>query len=245
MTTGGVDQWLRADLTSVPSVVAAAHELKSPLVLVRQLALELQEGLLDPRDAATSYERLRLTAERSLRLVDHLTKAVRLDDMMVMAEPINVTEIFETVAHELTPMAKQLDQRLVVRAQPHLAVVASRDLLRGVVLSLCDNALQHNPKDGTIELLAGKRGSERIGLGIRDQGPQMSPQAFRALRQRLGASPQPIGERPRSSGLGLLIAGTFARHMDSSLQVVRHRQAGLTFRLDLPASRQMSLLDIL
>lgn len=56
---------------SLPSIYVAAHELKAPLVLMRQLALELKSAGADDK---VTIERLLMTVERSLRLVEQLTK---------------------------------------------------------------------------------------------------------------------------------------------------------------------------
>ena len=68
------------------SLVAAAHELKTPLVLMRQLSIQLAQTD-DPRKNTEIIERIRLTAERSLRLTDSLTKSARLADALFELEP--------------------------------------------------------------------------------------------------------------------------------------------------------------
>ena len=41
------NQWSDREFGALPSVVVAAHELKTPLALMRQLSLLLSEGSLD------------------------------------------------------------------------------------------------------------------------------------------------------------------------------------------------------
>ena len=55
---------------SLPSIYVAAHELKAPLILMRQLVLELRSNDVENQE---TIERLMLSVERSLRLVDQLT----------------------------------------------------------------------------------------------------------------------------------------------------------------------------
>lgn len=224
----------------VPTLLAAAHELKAPLTLIRQLALQLEDEY-DRHDPAAM--RIRLTAERSLALVEGLTRAARLEDALCELEPIDVGELYDSVAHELTPLSRALNQSIEVQV-PHTAVViGDRSLLRSVLIGLCDNALAHNAADRPVVLTARHRGRERLTVGVRDYGPHTSE--LKEVRRRLGRSPQAMNARPRSSGLGLLIADQFARRMDGALSMVRHREAGVTFSLDLPKSRQISLLEYL
>jgi signal transduction histidine kinase len=64
---------------------------------------------------------------------------------------------------------------------------------------------------------------------------------WRRVKQRLGTAPQPLQNRPASSGLGLYIAGQFAEAMQGSIGATRHRD-GATFYVELLASQQLKLL---
>lgn len=231
---------LGADLV-MPSVLAAAHELKSPLVLMRQLSFELALHDATPEQRRAN-ERLRLTAERSLRLVENITKASRLQDGLFDMEPLQVASVWKTVLDEVHPLARSMEQT-VETAIPKkaLLVVGHRELVPAVLMGLCDNALGHSGKGGAVKVSARARGHE-VEFSVRDQGPAISNQAFENLASRLGSSPQPLGTRPSSSGLGLWIAGEFARSMSSRLEVTRHRSGGMTFSLVMPTSGQLSLL---
>lgn len=77
---------------------------------------------------------------------------------------------------------------------------------------------------------------------MRDYGPSVPMDTWRVLAERLKhMAPQPIHNRPQSSGLGLWVAGRFALMMNSKIGAVRH-QDGTSFYIDLPISHQMSLL---
>jgi light-regulated signal transduction histidine kinase (bacteriophytochrome) len=80
-----------------PSLIVAAHELKAPLVLLRQLTFQFEEENFRAPNQKLSKKnseitrRIRLTTERTLRLVDNLTKAARLEDALFELEPIQLT----------------------------------------------------------------------------------------------------------------------------------------------------------
>lgn len=230
--TGGTESGIWHD---VPTVLAAAHELKSPLVLIRQMTFQLDEN--DP-----IANRIRMTAERSLQLVEGLTRASRLEDTLFASEPIHLGAFYDEIAHEISPLALALDQSIEIHMpKSHLTVVGNRSLLRSVLLGLCDNALTHNDITKPIELRA-TRLNDRIMAGVRDYGPTTSH--FHSIKRAVGKSPLPMSSRPRSSGLGLMIAEQFARHMDAELLMRRHQTQGVTLSLSLPASQQLSLLKI-
>jgi K+-sensing histidine kinase KdpD len=227
---------------AVPSVLAAAHELKAPLVLIRQLTYQLEmAGQLTPEQQATQL-RLRLTSERALRLVENITQTGRLNETLFALEPLQAHSVWHDVATEISPLASEMGQELELKVtRKPLLVVAHRELLPAVLMGLCDNALSHNPSGSNI-VLSAKRVHETVVFSVRDRGPVVDAKAFRELEARLGTSPQPLGSRPNSSGLGLWIAGSFARAMSSTLSVSRHRAGGMTFSLHVPISGQLSLL---
>jgi len=231
---------LESDLSFV---VTAAHELKSPLALVRQLGLSLEAGIISSSDEqAKLLRQIVLTSERALRLTTDLARSSRLEDSLFELEPLNPQQICEEVAHELTPLykAKGREIRVASRYRPLLAV-ANRDLLRRVVLNFGDNAL-HYAGDAPVELRAGSiRGGEAVRIGVRDFGPAVPADMWRRVQSSLGSDKQPLHARPQSSGLGLMVAGQFANAMNGRIGASRHRD-GATFYIDMNASTQLILL---
>jgi signal transduction histidine kinase len=223
----------------LPTLLTAAHELKAPLVLIRQLSFELDRES-DPEIA----RQIRLTAERSLRLVESLTKVARLEDTLFPIEPLDVGDVYRGVAEEMRPLSRALNQRIEIdisRKTPHL--LGNRSLLHAALVGLCDNALRHNRSGEPVVLQARAKVDHTIQVGVRDYGQPIK--SLRHIKRQLGVSPQPMSSRPGSSGLGLLIAEQFARHMDASLELTKHRGGGATFSLRLPVSKQLSLLELL
>ncbi len=224
---------------ALPSIYTAAHELKAPLVLMRQLSLELKDS--SPQDAVT-IERLLLTVDRSLRLVDQLTRTARLEDALFDSEPLNARVVCQAVTHELAPLAKQYNQTMLTRVSRQSGmVVAHRSLLVALLVNLCDNALTHNAPGEKVILSAMAR-EGGVEFAVRDHGPQLSHKAFLHLRKQFGNGPMPLSERPRSSGLGLWIASRFAEAMGGELRMVRHHDKGITISVVLPYSNQLALL---
>jgi len=224
-------------------VVTAAHELKAPLALVRQLSLALEADNISLADREKMIRQIVLTSERALRLTTDLSRSSRLEDSLFDVEPLNPHQICEDVAHELAPLyaARGREIRVATRHRSHL-VVANRDLLRRIMLSFGDNALHYAESDTPVELRAvACEGGSKIRLGVRDYGPAVPVDIWRRLESQLGTGTQALHARPGSSGLGLYVAGQFAAAMHGKIGATRHRD-GATFFVDLTASTQLSLL---
>lgn len=234
--SGGVDYH------NLSSLTIAAHELKSPLSLLRQLALSLESGILTPREQTEVIQHMKLVSERALRLTTDLTKAQRLEDGLFNLEPINPWQLCEEVVAELSPLYKVCGREIIMT--PHqrpLLAIANKDLLRRVLLNFADNALYYSDDVSPVEVsISSRLQGDIIRLGIRDYGPALSIHTWRSLQSTVRHSEQ-IHARPQSSGLGLTIARQFAEAMNGSVGATRHRD-GASFHVDIHASRQLSLL---
>ncbi len=225
------------------SLVAAAHELKSPLALVRQLALRLEDESLSSSERQKIIQQAVLTSERALRLTSDLTKSARLEDALFSLEPINPEQLCQDIVAELEPLFAAHGRSVVVSGRKHpLLLVANRDLLRRILLGFNDNALHYSAPGSavTMQIKAFKRAGV-VRIGVRDYGPALSSDMWRSLQKKLRSAPQAIHARPESSGLGLYIASQFAEAMNGRIGAVRHKD-GATFYVELQASSQMSLL---
>lgn len=230
-------------VSRAPLFVAAAHELKSPLALVRQLSLALEAGDCTQAEIERIARQITLTSERALRLTTNLTKTSRLEDSLFTLEPLNPASLCEEVVSELTPLyrAKGREIKVSRRSRPLLGL-ANRDLLRRILLNFADNALHYAEGDAPVVITASSHdGGARIRLGVRDYGPAVPTKVWERLESSLGSRAQPLHSRPESSGLGIYIANQFAEAMNASIGTTRHRD-GATFYVDINASTQMRLL---
>jgi signal transduction histidine kinase len=225
----------------VSSLAVAAHELKSPLVLLRQLSFELASGDVSDTERQRIIDQMTHVTEKAIRLTSDLTRAESQSTLFELA-PVNPLDVARDVRGELDRLYKAHGRKLKVARVRHLPpVIANRDLLRRILLNFADNALHYGDIDGVVELqaqLIGERSSVRIS--VRDYGPHMPLKNWRKLTTSLESS-QPVHARPQSSGLGLYISNQFAQSMGGHIGAIRH-QDGASFYVELPVSHQLSLL---
>lgn len=227
----------------VTPLIAAAHELKAPLALVRQLALRLEDETLTSSERQRLLQQTILTSERALRLTSDLTKSARLDSALFAIEPINPEQLCKDIVTELAPLFEAYGKKVEVKGRKHpLLLVANRDLLRRILLGFSDNALHYSTPGTAVHMqIKSFKNAGTIRIGVRDYGPALSSDMWRKLQKKLRTAPQSIHARPESSGLGLYIASQFAEAMNGRIGAVRHKD-GATFYVELQASSQMSLL---
>jgi signal transduction histidine kinase len=239
----GKDRFL-LDGGDLSFLVTASHELKAPLALIRQLSLALTaSGSVSDSERERMLRQITLTSERALRLTSDLSRSSRLEDSLFELEPLNPRQICEEVAHELEPLYKEKNKEIrVASGYRPILVVANRDLLRRVMLNFGDNALHYTDAKLPVELRIVSFGRDnRIRMGVRDYGPAIPTDMWQRLQSHLGTDAQALHARPQSSGLGLYVAGQFAKAMHGKIGATRHRD-GATFYVDLTASTQLRLL---
>ncbi len=225
------------------SVVMAAHELKAPLSLIRQLSLGLETNNIKSSENQRIVEQIVLTSERALRLTSDLTKSIKLDNALFKLEPINAQRLCEDVVRDMTPLFKANDKEIKIeKKRRSMLLIANSDLLRRILMNFSDNALRYSEGKNVVEIKVGSISKgEIIRVGIRDYGPALSSRALKAIKNKDLISNAETASRPLSSGLGIYISGQFAEAMNGQIGAIRHRD-GTTFYVDLQASRQLRLL---
>lgn len=225
---------------AVTPIVAAAHELKTPLVLIRQLALAV--GRDD--NSQKNIERIILTAEQALRTTNNLTTSSRLDDAMFNLEPVNPEQLCKEILYELEPLLKAKNRSYTIyasRKRDPLLLIANRDLLRRIICNFTENALHYSEDNTTIKIsITRKERGSIIRVSVRDYGPALGTAFWKSLKSKIGVSLQPVHNRPMSSGLGLYMASKFANKMNADIGTIRHKD-GASFFIDLQASRQIRM----
>ena len=223
----------------VDGILVAAHELKAPLAVLRQLALSFD-------DMSHDNERIRdemvSVSERAIKQVNDLTKIKRLEDGLFEMEPVAIRPVCDEVANELMYLFRFNKRELFVKYSNRAnLVVANRELLKSVVYNFLLNAMHYSGEETRAELLV-QDYRDKVRVEIRDYGPALPIDVWREMKRGWIKKPTSISMRPGSSGLGLFIASRFSRYMRADVGAVRHRD-GTSFYVELLKSKQASLFE--
>ena len=224
------------------SFLIAAHEMKTPLSIIRQLSLTLNDDEIELSNSEKSriLRQIDITSERALRLVQDLTKISKLEDAMFELEPINSKKICSDVVAEITDVFK-LHGRVIrfKNVRKNELIMANYELLRSILMNFSDNALYSSNEKSEVEIKISNIG-EKVRISVRDYGEELPLSIWRSVKKQ-NHQPVQANSRPQSSGLGIFIAQSFAAAMGAKIGVIRHRD-GSTFYVDLNRSGQLSLL---
>ncbi len=225
--------------SEVNGILVAAHELKAPLNLLRQLAFSL-DFAEDEKDVKQIRNKMISVSDRAIKQVQDLTKIARLEDGLFEMEPVAVRGVCDDVTRELRALFRFNHRNLVIEYKNRTRLVsANRELLYSIVYNFCLNAMHYSDEETRSELTLSDRNG-KVRIDVRDFGPALPMDVWKSLKKGWIEKPTSIAMRPGSSGLGLYIASKFSQYMHADVGAVRHRD-GTSFFVELTPSKQAML----
>lgn len=216
-------------------VADVAHELRTPLAVIRVELESLQDGLTEPTPEALAslgeevdllarlVEDLRLLSLMDAGQLDLKLQAVALDDLGLNL----IQQVGTAAARKGVAVESSLPADLPpARADP--------DRLRQVLLNLLNNALRHTPAGGTIRLSAQAEGSY-LHLQVADTGEGIALEDLPHIFERFYRTD---GSRARSSGgsgLGLSIVRGLVEAMGGRVWAESTPGQGTVVHFTLPS----------
>jgi signal transduction histidine kinase len=187
-------------------VADAAHELRSPLAVLRT-RLEIAPPQPLTAEALADVERIQ-------RLTTDLLLLARLD----AGEPAEHGEVdLGQVAAEEAALARpRADVRVDLRIEAGIVVRGSAERLRRLVANLVDNAVRHTARTVTVRLR--KQDGDAV-LEVEDDGPGIPADQQEAVFDRFARLDEARARDAGGSGLGLAIARDIAVQHGGSLAV--------------------------
>ncbi|MFC1981589.1 CHASE4 domain-containing protein [Chloroflexota bacterium] len=213
---------------------ALVHELKTPITPVLA-AIELIQAEIHEEHLLKLIQIVDRSASHLNKRIDELLDLAKIETgrLELSSGLVDMKALLKETGQEMTPLALQSGQTLVVDLPPHLPVV-SADIgrLRQVVQNLLTNALKFTPADGTI-ILKAREESNNLVVEIQDTGLGISKEdqerLFNPYHRR-------IGDRESLSGLGLGLALSkkFIELHKGEIWIRSQKGEGSTFGFSLP-----------
>lgn len=185
-----------------------AHELLNDLGMEAEHMVALAENLLN----IDSIERGEF----------HLKKE-RVESRMLLD--------FAMQSHQIGAQAKRLRFTVV---GPDLEILGDLTACRQVLTNLVSNAIKYSPENGTITLETHEVSSDRVTLGVRDQGPGIPPEEQRRLFRPFTRENANQGYREHLVGLGLSIVKQMTEAMGGQAGCESVPGQGAWFYFTLP-----------
>jgi two-component system sensor histidine kinase BaeS len=217
-------------------LLSVSHELKTPLTAIRGYAEAVEDGAIDPREAAATVA---VEAARLERLVKDLLDLARMNrtDFSVRNSEIDLVEVAEDIVRRYQQAADTFGVALRVDGDGPAPALADADRVLQVVSNLVENALRLTPAGGEVRIVT------RPGaLRVEDTGPGLGAEERAHAFERFYLHERYGRERPVGTGLGLAIVKELTEAMGGTVTVDSEpgRLTAFTIRFQRPPVRVRS-----
>ena len=211
-----------------------AHELRTPLSLIIGHAEAVHDGVLPP--SRKNFEIIREEALRLEHLVDDLRTLSLADagELSINRQAISPQKLLNELQLTYQHLAGQKNVIISVDVAseiPMLHIDPGR--MTQVLTNILDNALQHTPKGGQINLSA-KSVEAGVEFRIRDSGPGIGGEDVNRIFERFYRTDAARHREDGGSGLGLAIAKSIVQAHGGQIWAESAPNLGLTVTIKLP-----------
>jgi signal transduction histidine kinase len=207
-----------------------AHRMGSPLnVILGRARYALQQGGQSERDQKHLRE-IVAGAESISAVIEQLLSRARRGRGKVSS--LELGSIALDVARFLEVEAEERGITIAIAAAGPAWVKATRNEIEQVVLNLCVNAMQAQPRGGRVELSVRELTEEppRVELRVDDAGPGVAPSERERVFEAFYTSKEPH----EGTGLGLTICEEIAQALGGTLTVTDSALGGAAFIVVIP-----------
>ena len=214
-----------------------SHELKTPLQSIIGSAELLENGLVKPEDVPQFTGMIRTEAARLVALVDDIIHLSQLDEGAAPAqESVDLLETAKDVASVLRNSAEKKGVHLSVSGES-VQIVGIRNFLHEMIYNLCDNAIQYNVENGSVEMTVSREARGSV-VTVRDTGIGIPAEYQSRVFERFFRVDKSRSKASGGTGLGLSIVKHIAQYHQASIELQSRPGAGTTISVVFPSQQR-------
>jgi two-component system phosphate regulon sensor histidine kinase PhoR len=217
-----------------------AHELRSPLVSIRQLNSVLLEGLAGPLQEK-QQDFIRRTVNKIdalLGLINDLLDVARLEAGRLVRQQaaVDVGKIIQEMVSLMEPRAKEQNIDLTYSFKELKPILADPKNLEEVLNNLLSNAINYSPGGGKVTVTAQGIG-QFIEIKVSDTGVGIPEEEMPKIFEKFYRVKHPRTRHVTGTGLGLSLVKGIVEAYHGSVGVESVPGKGTTFTVLLPAMK--------
>lgn len=215
------------------------HELRSPIVSIRQILGVLLEGLAGPLQEKQQelLKRCLQKIDQLLELINELLEIAKLraGKLVQHREPVDVGKTMKETVVLMEPRAKKQGILLTCSGNDLRPVQADPKSIEEIFTNLITNAIHYSPDGGRVTVHAQGRGA-CVEIEVADTGVGISPEELPKIFDDFYRVKHPKTRGVTGTGLGLAIVREIVDALGGRIDVESMPDKGTTFRVLLPAA---------
>lgn len=217
----------------------ASHELRTPTSVIISQAEYAMSQKDNPEETAEALNVILKQSKKMTSLISQLLLLARTDQKNnhLVFEQINISELAEIVADELTLMAESADIEMKTDIEPNLIIEADQTLMMRLLMNLISNAITYGKQGGFVKVHLHSDGDTIVGT-ISDNGIGIQKQHLPKIWDRFyRVDPSRTATASGNTGLGLAIVKWIVETHHGTITAESEYGKGSTFTFCLPQNR--------
>ncbi|MEW9121711.1 MAG: HAMP domain-containing sensor histidine kinase [Thermotaleaceae bacterium] len=217
-------------------IAAVAHELRSPLTLIKGFVEGILDGTVEEGERSKYLQIILKETGRLNNLIINLLDVQKMesDQYPIHIHPFDINEL---IRRTLIKYEEEIEKRTVAISLKlqgeRMMVQGDRDAIEQVLSNLIDNSMKFMGEQGEIEITSEvKQGKARISL--RDNGIGIAPEEQQAIWEKFYKVDKSRDRNKTGTGLGLYIVKKIIERHGEKIQVESQVGKGTTFTFTLP-----------
>ena len=219
-----------------------SHDLRTPINGILGMLAILEKSQDDPVRQRDCREKIRVSAEHLLSLVNDVLQMSRLESGRPAAveEPFDLCAVLEDCIDILSPLAQERDVLLELdtSALRHRQVIGDPLYLKQILMSVIDNALKYNRPHGSVfvraEETAFREGTASCRFVIEDTGIGIGEDFKEHIFEPFTQEHQDARTNYSGAGLGMSIVKRLVDQLEGTVAVDSRTGKGSVVQIALP-----------
>lgn len=188
-------------------VADIAHELRTPLSIIRLELSSVADGLQDPTVATVSMQQELDALEKLIGDLNLLALADA-HELKLNLREVDAVDFLTQAVRQWEQPARQSSMLIELKLPPREEILMQADERRlyQILNNLVGNALRYASASPTLEISLAVKDGGSVQFSVRDFGPGIPPEDIPHLFDRFYRVTQHEGSKTGGSGLGLAIA---------------------------------------
>ena len=153
----------------------ASHELRTPLSVIRAQSEYALSPDCPPEERENSLQVILDCSTRASDMISQMLALSRMDAQRqpLSREPINISEMLESIAEQLEPLAAQRSIRIETACRPDVILSCDEILMMRALFNLMQNAIDYGREGGHVWVSVERSGGG-VTIRVRDDGAGIS-----------------------------------------------------------------------